>query len=73
VKVLGEMHFDPLESKERVKSALSIFVADYDGLIGDGERKLVNKRVVAFDLVVDYVGAGLSFRQAYACLKATSE
>jgi hypothetical protein len=73
VKVLGEILFDPLESKKHVESALSIFVADYDGPIGDKERKLVVKKVVAFELVVDYVGAGLSFRQACACLKATSE
>jgi hypothetical protein len=73
VKVLGEMLFDPLESNENVEAALSIFVADYDGPIGDGERKLVIKKVMAFELVVVYSGAGLSFRQACACLKATSE
>jgi hypothetical protein len=28
---------------------------------------------MAFELVVDYVGAGLSVRQACVCLKATSE
>jgi hypothetical protein len=48
-------------------------VADYDGPIGDGEPKLVRKTVMAFELVVDYVGAGLSFCQACACLKAMSE
>jgi hypothetical protein len=59
VTVLGEMLFDPFESKQNVESALSIFVADYDGPIGDGESKLVRKKVMAFELVVDYVGAGL--------------
>jgi hypothetical protein len=73
MKVLGEMMFDPLEANEKVESALSIFVADYDGPRGDGERKVTIKKVLAFSLVIDYVGAGLSFRQACACLKATSE
>jgi hypothetical protein len=48
-------------------------VFDYDGPIGDGECKLVIKQVMAFKLGVNYVGAGLSFRQACACLKGTSE
>jgi hypothetical protein len=48
-------------------------VADYDGPIRDGERKLVMKKVMAFELVVDYVGAGLSCSKACACFKATRE
>jgi hypothetical protein len=73
VKVLGEMLFDPLESSENVESALSIFKTDNDGASGERERKVTIKKVMAFALVVDYVGAGLSFRQACACLKATSD
>jgi hypothetical protein len=73
VKVLGEMLFDPLESSEKFESALSIFKTDYDGASGERERMVTNKKVMAFALVFYYVGAGLSFRQACACLKATSD
>jgi hypothetical protein len=72
-KVLGDMLFDPLQSDEIMGSTLSIFVTDYDGPRGDREVKVTIKKVMAFALVVDFVGAGLSFRQACACLKATSE
>jgi hypothetical protein len=68
MKVLVEMMFDPLDANEKVNSALKIFVADYDGPRGNGEHKVTITRVLAFSLVIDYVGAGLSFQQACACL-----
>jgi hypothetical protein len=73
VRMLGDMLFNPLESNEKVESALSIFETDDEGPRGNGERKVTIKKFMAFALVVDYVSSGLSFRQACAFLKSKSE
>jgi hypothetical protein len=58
MEVLREMMHDPSEANEKVKSAFSIFVADYDGPRGLGERKVTIGKSLDFTLAIDYVGAG---------------
>jgi hypothetical protein len=70
-EVTRELLFDHSE-KEKVETALSIFKKD-DEEGGDMELKVTTKRVMAFFLIIDYVGAGLSFRQAATVLSSTAE
>jgi hypothetical protein len=67
-RVIGNLLFDPTESDEKVEAALSIFEEDGAGeaTVGRSERsklKVTVRKVLAFSLVIEYVGANLSFRQ----------
>jgi hypothetical protein len=72
--VIGEMLFDPNESDEKIENVLSFFERCDDGHHTESsvERKVTIKKVSAFRLVVEYVGAGLTFRQACHVLQATA-
>jgi hypothetical protein len=72
--LIGGILFDPMESDEMVENALSIFERADDGMRSECsvERKVTIKKVVAFRLVVEYVEAGLSFRQPCNVLRATT-
>jgi hypothetical protein len=67
--VVGDLLFDTNESDGKVEAALSIFKEDG---IGDArgassehsDLKLTVRKVLAFSLVIDLIGAGISFRQA---------
>jgi hypothetical protein len=74
---IGDLLFDPTESDEKVEAALSIVEEDGAGeaRIGRSEHselKMTVRKVLAFSLVFDYVGAGLSFRQASQKLSSTA-
>jgi hypothetical protein len=67
-RVIGDLLFDQTESDEEIEVALSIFEEDGAGEARVGrsehsELKVTVRKVLAFSLVIDYVGAGLSFRQ----------
>jgi hypothetical protein len=64
--VIGGMIYDPMEYDVKVENALTAFKRADGGPHSECsvERKVTIKNVVAFRLVVEYVGAGLSFRQA---------
>jgi hypothetical protein len=68
-EVIRELLFDHSQN-EKVETALSIFKKD-DEEGGDMELKVTIKRVMAFFLIMDYVGAGLSFWQAATVLSST--
>jgi hypothetical protein len=66
-RVIGDMLFDPRDLEEKVEAAWSIFKEDGAGDFlraspEQSELKVTVRKVLAFSLIVDYVGAGLSFR-----------
>jgi hypothetical protein len=65
----GGMLFDPMESYETVENALSVFERADDGPHSECsvERKVTIKNVVAFWLVVEYVGSGSSSDRLVTC------
>jgi hypothetical protein len=76
--VIGDLLFDPTEFEEKVEAALSIFEEDRarEARVGRSEHselKVTVIKVLAFSLVIDYVGAGLSFRQASHTLSSTAD
>jgi hypothetical protein len=77
-RVIGDLLFDPIESDEKVEAALNIFKDDAVGeargaSAGQSELKVTVRKVLAFSLVIDYVGAGLSFRQSSHVLSSAAE
>jgi hypothetical protein len=70
-EVVRELVFDHSQN-EKVETALSIFKKD-DEEGGDMEFKVTIKRVMAFFLIIDCVGAGLSLRQAATVLSSTAQ
>jgi hypothetical protein len=68
-RVIGNLLFDPTESDEKVDGALSFFEEDGAGEARVGrfqcsELNVTVRKVLAFSLVIENVGAGQSFRQA---------
>jgi hypothetical protein len=77
-RVIGDLLFDPTELKEKVEAALSLFEEDgaREARVGRSEHselKATVIKVLAFSLVIDYVGAGLYFRQASHTLSSTAD
>jgi hypothetical protein len=68
-RVVGDLLFDPNESDEKFQAVLSLFkeygVGEARGASSEhSELKVTVTKVLEFSLIVDYIGAGLSFRQA---------
>jgi hypothetical protein len=77
-RMIGDLLFDPTEPEETVEVALNIFRDDAMGeawgaSAGQSELKVTVRKVLAFSLVIDYVGADLSFRQSSHVLSSTAE
>jgi hypothetical protein len=77
-RVVGDLLFDPNESDENVEAALNICKEDGVGEARGAssehyELKVTVTKVLAFSLVIDYIGAGLSFRQASHILSSTAD
>jgi hypothetical protein len=77
-RVVGDLLFDPTESDEKVEAALSMFkedgVGEARGVSSEhSELKVTVRKVPAFSIVIDYIGAGLSFRQASHILSSTAD
>jgi hypothetical protein len=65
--VMGDLEFDPTESDEKIEAALSICEEDGAGeargaSFNQSELQVTVRKVLEFSYVIDYVGAGLSFR-----------
>jgi hypothetical protein len=71
-EISSELLFDPAYSGEKLEAALGVFKGDSGGA-ASGELKVTVRKVISFCLVIDYVGSGLSFRQACYVLRATAE
>jgi hypothetical protein len=77
-RVASDLLFDSTEFDEKVEAALSIFEEDEAGEARVGrsehsELKVTVRKVLAFSLVIYYVGDGLSFRQAGHILTSTAD
>jgi hypothetical protein len=77
-RVVGDLLFNPTESDEKVEAVLSIFKEDgvreaRGASSANSELKVTVTKVLAFSLVVDYIGAGLPFRQASHILSSTAD
>jgi hypothetical protein len=76
--VVGDLLFDPNESDEKFEAALGMFKEDG---VGEARRassehselKVTVSKVLTFSLVIYYIGAGLSFRQASQNLSSTAD
>jgi hypothetical protein len=62
-EIISELLFDPAYSGEKLEAALGIFKDDSGGK-ASGELNVTVRKVMSSCLVIDYVGSGLSFRQA---------
>jgi hypothetical protein len=80
LNVIRELFFDP-DKGERVEAALRIFkeeAKEQHAAVEKGngpvcvERKITVKKVMAFNLTIDYISCGLSFRQASNILTHTA-
>jgi hypothetical protein len=77
-RVIGNLLFDSTESDEKVDGALNILEEDGAGeaRVGRFQRSELNvtmRKVLAFSLVIEYVGAGQSFRQASDISSSTTD
>jgi hypothetical protein len=70
-KVIRELFLDPSQDG-RVETAMSVFKKD-DDKSGNMEHKVTVRKEVAFVLAIDYIRAGLSFRQAMTVLSSPAQ
>jgi hypothetical protein len=76
--MIDDLLFDPTESDENVEAAVTIFKEDGAGeaqgaSFEQSDMKVTVRKVLAFSLFIDSVGAGLSFRHVSHILSSTAD